>query len=509
MLFYDGVNEHTYWYNSALNCRLEAVFQIYSFLLLSHLYFIIIIFLPVQKGSSASKEESQPPAPKKARAPAIPPGATKMIFLAKTNDSFGFTVFPKPGATPGSTMVVVKQVAPDGPADVEGSLEPGDQLLSINSQSLVEMQFAEAEALINSASGLTMFNFCKKPHLARKPVKGVPAKGARPAAPLPGLLEDNAAAGAAAPPLPPPNPIVIMQPPVDSPAVISILSPNASSAFDFGESITSPALSLPTLSIVTQSDAGGESSSASGSPPDRLGELGGGASEQQSARGSGSVSVALSGTSSVSILSPRDSSSPTTEATNVSNLNVSHAATPAPGSPMPSMSHVPSPSQILQLLPSPSPSVSRAGSPEITPNPAMLSASGSASSVSSEPQPRGRAGAAARFHVGGASDNTSPTRKGPAPPNTLSFIPAVTLLSPAGIRRYSAGAMTPVPNASVQPQQNGATVERVTGSLPPRVGYDMRAAVIHEDAETWILIERDQVQIPLGTHSLFCYSVFC
>lgn len=419
-----------------------------------------------------------------------------MIFLAKAGDSFGFTLFPKPGATPGSAMVIVKQVLPDGPADAEGSLEPGDQLLSANSVSLVDMSFTEAEALINSTNGLTMFNICKKPHLARKPVKGLPAKGAlAKSAPFAGGLggDDAASSAPAAPPSTLPNPIVIMQSPVDTPTTFSFFSPNSLGP-NFGESVTSPAtISLPTLSIVTQSDAGGESSSASASPPDGLGEPT--ASEQQSMRGSGSISVALSGTSSVSGLSPKDSSSPVTEATNASNLNVSHVASPAPGSPMPSMSHVPSPSQILQLLPSPSPNSSRAASPEITANPAMLSASGSASSVHSEPHGTG-SGGAKRF-VGAASTN-SPTRKGPAPPNTLSFIPAVTLLSPAGIRRYSAGAMTPVPNADVQPQQSGATVEHLTGSLPPHVNYDMRIGVVHDDAETWILIERDQVQIPLG-----------
>lgn len=463
---------------------------------------VTTLLLPsVQKAKQP--EEAYPPAPKKARAPAIPPGATKMIFLAKAGDSFGFTVFSKPGTTPGSTNVIVKQVVPDGPADVEGSLEPGDQLLSINSVSLVEMPFAEAEAVINSATGLTMINFCKKPHLARKPVKGVPAKGPAPLAGGAGLAAGEGASSAAAPAPPPPNPIVITQPPVDSPPLFSILSPSTSVP-DFGESTTSPAISLPTLSIVTQNDAGGESSasaSSSSSPPDFLGERA--ASEQQSARASGSVSVALSPASSVSVLSQKDSSSPVTEATNASNLNATASliASPAPGSPMPPMSHLPSPTQILQVLPSPSPGASRVVSPDMA-NAAVMSTSGSMSSLSSEPHGFGRSNA--KLSVGvirGGGDNNSPTRKGPAPPNTLSFIPAVTLLSPAGIRRYSAGAMTPVPSASLQPQHNGGTIEHLTGSLPPHVDYDLRAAVIHEDADTWVLIERDQVQIPLGARA--------
>ncbi|XP_067412215.1 pro-interleukin-16 [Emydura macquarii macquarii] len=84
----------------------------------------------------------------------IKDGCIWRLCIATGNDGLGIQVARSPNGTSVGKGFTVSQVINGGAAHRDGRLSPGDELLTLNGQSLKELSSKEAESLIQSATGL-------------------------------------------------------------------------------------------------------------------------------------------------------------------------------------------------------------------------------------------------------------------------------------------------------------------------------------------------------------------
>ncbi|CAM5087481.1 unnamed protein product [Natator depressus] len=84
----------------------------------------------------------------------IQDGCIWRLCIATGNDGLGIQVSRTPNCTSLGKGFTVRQVINGGAAHRDGRLSPGDELLTLNGQSLNELTNKEAESLIQSATGL-------------------------------------------------------------------------------------------------------------------------------------------------------------------------------------------------------------------------------------------------------------------------------------------------------------------------------------------------------------------
>lgn len=82
-----------------------------------------------------------------------PPPQCRTLHLNKGEDGLGFSIVGGHGSPHGDLPIYVKNVFSRGAAADEGSLKRGDQIISVNSQSLEGCTHDEAVSILKNTRG--------------------------------------------------------------------------------------------------------------------------------------------------------------------------------------------------------------------------------------------------------------------------------------------------------------------------------------------------------------------
>lgn len=83
--------------------------------------------------------------------------SVKMVTLRRGAQGFGFSIVGGSDSQHGNIPFYIKTVFPDSPADVDGRLKRGDQLLAVNGQSLDGFTHDQVVSLLKETQGAVVF----------------------------------------------------------------------------------------------------------------------------------------------------------------------------------------------------------------------------------------------------------------------------------------------------------------------------------------------------------------